>query len=231
MNNLEIDLKFGIKIDPWYWITVVSAIPRVWKQKIKQENCLDNIVSAITDNNIYIIIKDNYKLINLTTTKEIYQKLIKSKTQEPTAIKTWLNIFPFMETVDWSKIYILTLIIREPYFHSFQYKILNRILNCKDKLFTWKLSENNECTYCNEIDTIEHRLFTCVEFFWNLVSQCIKDNLDTCFNFTICEIISGILISYNPTINAINFIIVLGKWYINNVIQCLTSVIQCLTSV
>ena len=33
MNNLEIDLKFGIKIDPWYWMTVVSAIPRDWKQK------------------------------------------------------------------------------------------------------------------------------------------------------------------------------------------------------
>ena len=121
-----------------------------------------------------------------------------------------------VETVDWNKIYTLSFkIIREPYFHSFQYKILNRIL--KDKLFTWKLSENN-CIYCNEKDTIEHHLFMCVKcrVFWNLVSRWIKDNLDTSFNFTICEIIFGIPISYNPTINAINFIIILGKWYINN---------------
>ena len=95
------------------------------------------MLSAINDNKIYIVINNKYKSINLITSKEIYHKLIKSKTQEPTALKTWLNIFPFMETVDWNKIYRLTFkVIREPYFHSFQYKILNRILNCKDKLFT-----------------------------------------------------------------------------------------------
>ena len=54
MNYLEIDLKFGIKIDPWYWMTITSAIP-----KIKQEICLDNMVSAINDNKIYIVITNN----------------------------------------------------------------------------------------------------------------------------------------------------------------------------
>ena len=53
--------------------------------------------------------------------------------------------------------------------------------------------------------------------FWNLLSKWITDNLDTSFNFTICEIIFRIPISHNPAINAINFIIILGKWYINNV--------------
>ena len=101
----------------------------------------------------------------------------------------------------------------------FQYKVLNRILNCKDKLFTWKISEDNKCIYCNAIDTIEHHLFTCAEciFFWDQVSNWIKNNLDTTFNFTICEIIFGIPINHNPAINAINFLILLGKWYINNV--------------
>ena len=45
----------------------------------------------------------------------------------------------------------------------------------------------------------------------------MKNNLDTSFDLTICEVIFGIPISYNPTINAINFLIILGKWYINNV--------------
>ena len=82
------------------WMTIISAIPRDWNKKTKQENCLDNRVSAINDNKIYIVINNKYKLINLTTTKDIYQKLIKRKTQEPTALKTWLNIFPFVETID-----------------------------------------------------------------------------------------------------------------------------------
>ena len=49
------------------------------------------------------------------------------------------------------------------------------------------------------------------------LSQWMKNNLDTSFDLTICEVIFGIPISYNPTINAINFLIILGKWYINNV--------------
>ena len=72
------------------------------------------MVSAIDNNKMYIVINNNFKLINLTITKI----LIKVKTQEPTAMV---------------------------------------------EFFTWKLSENNECIYCNEIETVEHHLFTCVE--------------------------------------------------------------------
>ena len=77
----------------------------------------------------------------------------------------------------------------------------------------------NICVYCNDVDTLEHHLFYCVECvsFWNRVSGWIKSNLDTSFNLTICEIIFGIPIFHNQSIAAINFIILLGKWYINNV--------------
>ena len=88
MNNLELVQKFGIKIDPWYWMTVISAIPKMWKHKIKHENYLDNLIPSIKDNEIYIIINNNYKPIKHLTSKEIYQKLIRMKIQEPTAIQT-----------------------------------------------------------------------------------------------------------------------------------------------
>ena len=136
--------------------------------------------------------------------------MIKNKIQFPTAIEKWINSFPFMESVDWSKIYSLPFtIIKEPYFHSFQYKVLNRIINCKDKLFTWKISEDNICIYCNNIDTLEHHLYSCTECekFWELISKWIKNNLDTSFKLTICEIIFGIPIDHNQAIRAINFII------------------------
>ena len=124
-----------------------------------------------------------------------------------------------METIDWSKLFSLSFkVIKEPYFQSFQYKVLNRIINCKDKLYTWRITDNNNCVYCNDIDTQEHHFFYCNEStnFWKLVSKWTKENLDTSFNLTICEIMFGIPIDYNQTIKAINFMIILGKWFINN---------------
>ena len=44
----------------------------------------------------------------------------------------------------------------------------------------------------------------------------IKSNRDTCFNLTICEIFFRIPIYNNQSINAVNFIFILGKWFINN---------------
>ena len=41
-------------------------------------------------------------------------------------------------------------------------------------------------------------------------------NLETSFNLTICKIIFGIPLDQNQTIKAIKFMIILGKWFINN---------------
>ena len=54
-------------------------------------------------------------------------------------------------------------------------------------------------------------------FFWDLVSNWITNHLDTTFNYTICKIIFAIPIKHNPAITAINMLILLGKWYSNNV--------------
>ena len=50
-------------------------------------------------------------------------------------------------------------ILREPYLQSCQYKIINRILNCEEKLLKWKPTPDDNCTYCGLIDHIEHHLF------------------------------------------------------------------------
>ena len=120
MNHKELSPKYTFKIDPWKWMSIMAAIPREWKLKIKSDSNLQNKLSTLNDNETYIIINNKYKLCKLSTTKEIYQHLIKNKIQVPTAIEKWINIFPFMESVDWSKIYSLPFtIIKEPYFHSF----------------------------------------------------------------------------------------------------------------
>ena len=82
----------------------------------------------------------------------------------PTAIETWINIFPYLENQDWGSIYKRIFnITKEPYLQSFQYKIINRVLNCKDKLFKWKILETNMCLVCKDVDGVEHHLFYCIE--------------------------------------------------------------------
>ena len=68
----------------------------------------------------------------------------------------------------------------EPYLQSYQYKILNRILNCNDRLYKWKIKAKLECDSSNMIDTIEHRLFYCIEEkqIWNSVQQWINSALE-----------------------------------------------------
>ena len=83
-------------------------------------------------------------------------------------------------------------------------------------MFIWNIVDTNKCIYCNQIDTLEHHIFYCIECekLCNGVITWTKDNLETCFQFTICDIIFGILIK-EENIDLPNFIIIIGKWYIN----------------
>ena len=159
------------------------------------------------------------KQISKASSKEFYQILIEKKQEMPTSEETWISEFPFMESAEWKNIYKQPFkITSEPCLQSFQYKILNRILNCNDNLYKWKIKPDNICLYCDKIDTIEHHLYECNEskYFWNRLENWTRNNLEVSFPFTICEIIFGIHISKDCDIDIMNYLILIGKWYINS---------------
>ncbi len=170
------------------------------------------------NNELLIKIKNIKKPLHKVTSKDIYISQIFKVMQAPISINTWLNIFPFLEKLDWEVIYKLPFrVTREPYLQSFQYKIINRILNCNDKLFTWQIIDSRKCIFCSETDTIEHHLYGCVESrkFWCRVEKWLADSIEIKFHFTECEILYGIPIQNDERIEAINYTILLGKWFIN----------------
>jgi hypothetical protein len=62
------------------------------------------------------------------------------------------------------KIFTLPLeITQDPYLQSFQFKILHQILNCNYHLFVWKVQFSPTCSFCKEVNTIEHHLFLCLK--------------------------------------------------------------------
>ena len=54
-----------------------------------------------------------------------------------------LNLYPFLETVDWKPIFTLVFNLTiETYLQTFQLKILHRSLNCRYNIFNWKNAEH-----------------------------------------------------------------------------------------
>ena len=105
----------------------------------------------------------------------------------------------------------------EPYLQSYQYKILNRILNCNERLYKWKIKMGPECDSCGMIDTIEHCLFYCKKSkeIWVALQSWMGTVLETNTEFTICEVIFGITTKEDHYTQLINYIILISKWYIN----------------
>ena len=59
--------------------------------------------------------------------------------------------------------------LRETKLQSFQYKIINRIINCNKKLFDMKIEHSPVCSYCDQTDDIGHLVISslCVKMCMN----------------------------------------------------------------
>ena len=105
------------------------------------------------------------QLLNRTKKTDNYQELVNRFSKAPVSFNTWINLYLFLETHDWQNTYILPYqTMNEPYFQSFQFKVLHRVINCNDNLFRWKVLDNPTCFYCTSVHTIEHQFFTVLEF-------------------------------------------------------------------
>ena len=195
------------------------AIPKEWKTILKTQETI-----PINENNInrtctpLIRISNIWKTIESVTSKNIYIKTILGNIQPPTVVDTWINIYPFLEVVEWPNIFTLaSKITGEPYLQSLQYKVINRILNCNDKLYKWKIVQTPLCNSCKVNDTIEHHLFSCRDSkkLWDGIENWLRDNLSIGYKLTECEILFGIPISNTVDLDIMNFLILMGKQYIN----------------
>ena len=112
----------------------------------------------------------------MITNKDIYNTLITQMIQNPTAENKWYNLYPFLVHLNWTEIYILpNKISNEPYLQTFQYKVLNRIVNCNECLFEFKIKESENCLSCNQVDTLEHHLVSCKIYhkMWKKIQEWI----------------------------------------------------------
>ena len=127
MSNIAKSL--GTKLPILKFNTLKTIIPPQWRKTIKQgQNQNENTRRA---DNPFIKINTVWKPLENRTSQNINQKSVHKKIKKLTAQEMWADIFPVLESLEWSKIYLLPCkITSEPFLQSLQYQILNRILNC-----------------------------------------------------------------------------------------------------
>ena len=95
--------------------SLIAAIPKEWRTKV--ENQLVSVREPP-----YFCFRSNNKLKELSKMKnnDIYWEILSLKIQNPTSLSTWLDLFPFLEHVDWRTIFnTVYTICKEPYLQSF----------------------------------------------------------------------------------------------------------------
>ena len=120
LSHIEINHTHDLQINRWNWMAIISAIPKSWKEKLFNETCLQKLMETISTNDVYFIINNTAKNVKTTYSKQIYQKLITIKILPQTAINKWVEIYPFMEQLDWKTIFQLPYkITNEPFCKAF----------------------------------------------------------------------------------------------------------------
>ena len=215
LDIATLNQKMNWNLNFFQYIRIKSFISVPW---IEDLLILPIVTGKKLPNEVYIKVNSKLKAIVKVKTVEIYQELITRVSRPPTSTAIWVNLFPFLEKHEWSVSFELPYkILREPYFQSFQYKILHRIVNCGDNLFKWNIIDSPKCHYCTLIDTIEHHFYYCEvsQAFWENLEMKLKDIYDTELKLSICDILLGLNLENSSLSHCINTVIIWGKWYIN----------------
>ncbi|MCG8431202.1 MAG: zinc-binding domain-containing protein, partial [Candidatus Omnitrophica bacterium] len=147
---------FNIENQSFRYYSLLHAIPRNWKKRIKEMgNKLTNVTTAKIQ-----------KLMQVKKqSKPFYQELLKNNTSEPTHTQEkWSKILNTqISKKEWTYYYILPFQCTTTMKLRFsQMKILHRTLPLNKWLYNCNISTTPNCTFCQiHIETIEHFLFEC----------------------------------------------------------------------
>jgi hypothetical protein len=206
--------KFDINIPTMLFNSLKTAIPKQWKNKIK-----DYHEYTPKPNQLFIKINNIEKELETLCCKDFYWEYISKCNIKPKCTEKWEKIYHFID-FDWLHIHSLPyLVARETYLQSLQYQILNRYIPCKYMLKIWKKEESDQCPICNETDDIEHFFFKCNKPtpFLNSFIHWFSTIMATRIILGTFDIIFGVPNQTNDMLlNCLNYCLLLAKSLIYN---------------
>ena len=155
--------------------------------------------------------------ISKIKSSEIYSYYLALEYSPPKSQNKWIEYYPFLETLDWKPVYLLPFrIMNDAYLITFQYKILHRVFSCNYNLFNWNIRNSPLCDICQKTDNLEHYFYFCSDSktFWAHVNKWLSQLLSSKFNFTVLEILFGVINAEPKYWFPINFVLLTGKNFI-----------------
>ena len=177
----EMSQKYNIQNEAFRYISLINAVPKNWKKRIKQSGT--NLNNTI-DSNIQ-------KLRSLKKpSRFFYLNCIQSIATKPSkAWKKWENYLGHnISEIEWKAYFSSPYkVTKSTKLWIFQQKILHKILPTNKWLFKCNLSVSPYCSFCHLcIESIEHLLWECTysKNLWLKLQEWLDTPLGIKHNFT-----------------------------------------------
>jgi hypothetical protein len=218
LSHIDINRLYNASFSYLQVEQIKSCIPKIWKKELKGKHNIEPNNCQV----INICINNHYKNIQFVKCKDFYWHLLNLTEHTPASKKKWAKIFQSLinpeETV-WTSIYKMPFkTVRDTKLQTLQYRIIHRIIPCKEWLYNIKKIDYNICDFCEKKDDISHFFITCPinRIFWKSWSKWWNSLSDTdissCTNIEEC-ILFGFS-GNDDLISALNYIILIAKEYI-----------------
>ena len=138
LSHTEISEKFGVRCHFLQALQIRQSMPLEWRRVIRSEYSYKPVREPFINHNGADLQLDE------CTTKFIYECYVQMKYVTPTCVLKWktLHVDFDMSEEEWADVFLRPYIcLRETKLQSFQYKIINRIINCNKKLFDMKIKK------------------------------------------------------------------------------------------
>ncbi len=214
MDYKQFSDKYNVRCDILKFYRLRKAIPMDWVHAISDVSC-NNVTNTKYTLPLQVCLMDTRIEYTKIKAKRVYNTFVIRKLERPTALCKWEQSYD-IEEEDWVNIFALPYsCTRETRLQAFQYRIIHRILPCRKWLHTLTVVDSNLCILCNEVDDIEHFLFSCstTRMFWKHLERW-WNRLPLCkVSLTLKHIVFGVYYDL-PYFAEVNFIVLLAKHYI-----------------
>ena len=217
----EFQQIYKIKCNFLNYYQVVSAIPKHLLERAKQTQL----------NKTLFLDGENFQLspslsINLTKmkNKDYYWLFVKKSTPLVTTLSKWERDLSSNDILWKNYFKQIKFMCKENKLKEFYFKLVHRILVSKKELHLFGVSNNSNCTYCGQPDSISHTFVGCHHsktFFQNVLQHFNVENA-TSFTLSDKELLFGKFfntidqLQRSPLLKKLNYCMLLAKYYLYN---------------